>query len=264
MYVLPFPCSQHPATPSPYEKVYFQSGQAFTYTALTKNGSASGSGSGTRPLVYSALGSHANYAVPGTHSRTIATLVVNDTTSAGPLWDPILSAYYYTYTPASSGLTNGTFTPVPPAIPTSWLTFLGRWGDARYPASDPRQSNFLNLNVAWKYESGPTGPLDKGLDRADVCPDSAKGCTTLSVLPAVSGESGTVTVSRASGATGTGSLVGGPMTATASGSGSGSGSVMASTTRVASAGPRNVGGGWVLVGGALGGGLMAVGIAVML
>ncbi|KAH0545431.1 hypothetical protein FGG08_000432 [Glutinoglossum americanum] len=165
------------------------SGQAFTYESLSKNG--------TRPIVYSALGTHASYTVPGTHSRSIATLLINDTTSAGPLWDPILSAYYYTFAKTPS------FTPSDPSTPTSWLSFLGRWGDERYPDSDPRQTNFLNLSVAWKYETGPTGPLDKSLVREDVCPEGSKECVTSSVLPGVSGSSVPATVSRSVSATAT-------------------------------------------------------------
>lgn len=133
---------------------------------------------------------------------------MNDTTSAGPLWDPTLSAYYYSYTPSSS--TNGTFVPSDSSTPVSWLSFLGQWGDEQYPDSDPRQVNFLNLNLTWKYESGPTGPLDKGLNRTDTCPDVVgRNCTTLSSLPATSGTSVPVTVVRstssASQATGSGS-----------------------------------------------------------
>lgn len=210
--------------PTFLKRTHVQSGQAFLYSALSKNG--------TRPIVYSAIGSHANYAVPGTHSRTIATVIVNDTTSAGPLWDPTLSAYYYTYTPSSP--VNGTFTAADPSTPVAWLSFFGRWGDERYPDSDPRQVNFLNLNVSWKYESGPTGPLDKNLNRTAVCPDSGKGCTTLSALPAVSGSSVPVTVSRSS-ATGSSSSGAATLTATSS--------ATASPTVAASAGTSNISGG---------------------
>lgn len=120
---------------------------------------------------------------------------VNDTTSAGPIWDPTLSAYYYSFTPLSA--TYGIFVPPDSSTPTSWLYFLGQWGDEQYPNSDPRQVDFLNLNLTWKYESGPTGPLDKGLNRTDTCPDVVgTNCTTLSVLPATSGTSVPVTVVR--------------------------------------------------------------------
>jgi hypothetical protein len=163
-----------------------QSGQVFTYDAVSKNGS--------RPIVYSAIGSHANFAVPGTHSRTIVTLIINDFTSPGPLWDPILSAYYYTYTPTS--VKNGTFIPSDPSTPSAWLQYLGSWGDEQYPDSDPRQVNFENLNIEWKYVSGPTGPIDKDLNRTGTCPGNASLCTTLSVLPATSGSGIPISVTR--------------------------------------------------------------------
>jgi hypothetical protein len=179
-----------------------QYGQAFTYGSLSKNGS--------RPIIYSAIGSHANFAVAGLHSRNISVVTVNDYTSPGPLWDPTLSAYFYTFTPSSS--TNGTFIPSDTSTPTSWLFFEGRWGDEQYPDSDPVQVNFLNLNITWKYESGPTGPLDKGLNRTDVCPDVVgTPCLTLSTLPVTSGSSIPVTVTRATGsqsAVPTGTVVG--------------------------------------------------------
>jgi hypothetical protein len=47
---------------------------------------------GGRPLVYSAYGSHANYAAPGTHIHDKALL---DYCDAGIRWDPILSALFY-------------------------------------------------------------------------------------------------------------------------------------------------------------------------
>jgi hypothetical protein len=164
-----------------------QYGQAFTYDSLSKSGS--------RPIIYSAIGSHANYAVPGLHRRVIDTANVDDFTSPGPIWDPTLSAYYYTYTPSSA--TNGTFIPSDSSTPIGWLYFEGQWGDEQYPDSDPRQVNFLNASIAWKFESGPTGPMDKDLNRTDVCPHvSGTPCTTLSVLPATSGSSIPVTVTR--------------------------------------------------------------------
>ena len=150
---------------------------------------------GSRPVIYSAIGSHANYAVAGTHSRNVSIITINDFTSSGPVWDPTLSAYFYTYTPSSA--TNGTFVPSDASTSTGWLYFEGRWGDEQYPDNDPRQVNFLNASISWKYESGPTGPLDKGLNRTDVCPNVVgTPCTTLSVLPATSGSSIPVTVTR--------------------------------------------------------------------
>ncbi len=132
------------------------------------------------------MGNHANYALPGIHSRFVGSVIVNDITFAVHLWDPILSAYLYIFTPSSSR--TRTFTSPGSSAPVSWLKFLGHWGDKQYPDSDPRQINFLNLNVSWRYEWRPTGPLDKDLNRTQVCPNNGDICTTLSALP-VAGDS---------------------------------------------------------------------------
>ena len=202
-----------------------QNGQAFTFDAVSKNGS--------RPIVYSAIGSHANFAVPGLHTRSVGPVLVNDTTSAGPLWDPILSAYYYTYSPISS--VNGTFVGSDAPTPVPWLYFLGRWGDEQYPNNDTRQVDFLNLNITWKYETGPTGPLDKDLNRTSVCPANSYSCTTLTSLPASSGSSVPVTVTRTT-ATST------------SGSGTATGTATASATHKGGAKTVEVSPGMVLMG----------------
>ena len=53
------------------QKIWYSqhsNGEAFTYAATEKYAS------GVRPVVYSANGSHANYAIPGTHDHTIPNL----------------------------------------------------------------------------------------------------------------------------------------------------------------------------------------------
>ena len=69
-------------------------GEAFDFSAVPKyNG-------GLRPIVYSANGSHANYATSGKHDHTLPGLdlpigvFLVDYTDQGHLWDPTLSAYY--------------------------------------------------------------------------------------------------------------------------------------------------------------------------
>lgn len=199
-------------------------GFVYTYDAVEKNGS--------RPIVYSSLGGHANYPTPGLQSRSIGAIKLNDTTSKGPLWDPVKSAYFYTFMPTSTR--NGTFVAgsgtgaaADSAAPIDWLYFLGRWGDKQYPDSNPAQINIANLTFA--YEDGPTGPLDKDLDRLGTCPDSKQPCQTTSKLPVPSGTLTPIATIRRvySSAAGTSSATasgtaGGAQSSGASGSASGS------------------------------------------
>ena len=137
-------------------------GEAFTYSAMQK--------AGVRPVVYSAIGTHANFATVGTHQTTVANLNLpygpfQDTTSQGALWDTTSSTYAYSYAPSSN-----TFAAYDGVSPVNWLYYLGRWGDDQLPNNAPGQVNFLGLV---KYEAGPTGPITKVLNRSAVCPDSS-------------------------------------------------------------------------------------------
>lgn len=127
-----------------------------------------------QPIVYSANGSHANYAIDGTHDHTIPNLnlpttgVLNDYTDQGRLWDPIASAWFYSYKPSPE-----TFTAYGGSSPTGWLYFNGKWGDQQYPDSDKRQKELFGQA---KYQGGPTGPRDKQLNRTNICPDDGNEC----------------------------------------------------------------------------------------
>ncbi|KAF1983834.1 hypothetical protein K402DRAFT_396309 [Aulographum hederae CBS 113979] len=141
-------------------------GQAFTWSALQK--------SGNRPIAFSANGSHATYATTGEHDHTIPNLVLPDGiflidyTDEGPVWDPTLNAWYYSYDNASK-----VFTPYEEGTPTAFLKFVGKWGDQQYPDDDPRQ--YVLFGQA-KYSGGPIGPEDKDLGREKVCPDNGNDC----------------------------------------------------------------------------------------
>ncbi|KAL8714163.1 MAG: hypothetical protein Q9220_001892 [cf. Caloplaca sp. 1 TL-2023] len=136
-------------------------GEAFTYTTLEKQGS--------RPVTYSAKGTHANYATTGTHDHTIPGVnlpsgPLEDHCDQGALWDPVANAYFYSVDAASN-----TFKAYDGVSPTNWLQYLGKWGDQQYPDSDPRQKKVFGISATAKYTSGPTGPQDKSLNRPDVC-----------------------------------------------------------------------------------------------
>ena len=139
-------------------------GEAFTYSAVEKQGD--------RPVVYSANGSHANYATTGTHDHTIPGLnlpegPLEDFCDQGILWDPLLGAYYYTYDANSKA-----FSPYDSSYPVAWLNYIGKWGDQQYPDSDPRQHKIFGINASAEFTDGPTGPEDKQLNRTNVCPTS--------------------------------------------------------------------------------------------
>ncbi|OAP57611.1 hypothetical protein AYL99_08349 [Fonsecaea erecta] len=148
------------------------SGEAFSYSALQKYNN------GERPIVYVANGTHANYAIPGVHDHTIPnfnTLAgpLEDHTDAGLLWDPLVNAYVYSFDNST-----GVFTAYNGQDPTAWLDFAGRWGDNQLSDSTPGQIDVFGER---KYVAGPTGPKDKDLGRANVCP-TGKSCSISSIL----------------------------------------------------------------------------------
>ncbi|KAF1366085.1 hypothetical protein EJ07DRAFT_161129 [Lizonia empirigonia] len=147
-------------------------GQAFRYGAVEKDGD------GVRPVVYVARGSHANYAIPGTHAHGIPNVdlpggALEDYADKGRRWDARGSSWVYAFDAES-----GKFTAYGDA-PVAWLGFEGRWGDQEYPKSDRRQVDLFGQK---KFVSGPTGPRDKQLNRKDVCPDNGILCILRSVL----------------------------------------------------------------------------------
>ncbi|KXG46120.1 Vacuolar protein sorting-associated protein 62 [Penicillium griseofulvum] len=142
----------------PKEMWYSQhaSGQAFTYGAVEKKDK--------RPYVYSARGTHANYAIAGTHDHTIPGFnlpagFLMDYTARGVLWDPVLNAYIYTYDKTAG------FAAVNSEDPVAWLDFNGKWGD-----DQPR--NEREIFGEAKNVAGPNGPKFKKLDRQQVCPST--------------------------------------------------------------------------------------------
>jgi hypothetical protein len=109
---------------------------------------------------------------------SIANLLFDYTDDNGTLWDPSLSAYWYKY---NTSITEG-FQPYDKATPYNFLRFRGHWGDQQYPDGDKRQSSFdpnmlgFSAPVQYKFVDGPTGPLDKELERGSVCPSKVQEC----------------------------------------------------------------------------------------
>jgi hypothetical protein len=150
-----------------------EGGQAYAWQAVEKRGD--------RPVIYSAVGSHAMYALPGVHPYILPFKLLKDVTDKGPLWDPALNkyAYHYDYTLEDSddvGDEDGvaadseprSLTPAAknPAAPTSWFHYGGQWGDQVYSLADPRQWRIFGQ---YHYVTGPNGPRFKTLKRSKLC-----------------------------------------------------------------------------------------------
>ncbi|KAF4511858.1 hypothetical protein G6O67_001064 [Ophiocordyceps sinensis] len=155
--------------------IYFsehEGGQAYAWGAVEKRGD--------RPVIYSAVGSHAMYALPGEHPYILPFGMLKDVTDKGPLWDPALNnyAYHYDYTrsepeqakdPEADALRDApSLVPAAsnPSAPTSWFHYKGGWGDEVYALADPRQ---WRLFGQYHYVTGPNGPKFKRLDRPKLC-----------------------------------------------------------------------------------------------
>lgn len=146
------------------------SGEAFSYEAVMKQGN--------RPVVYSAKGTHANYAIDGVHDHTIPGLnlgagLIEDHTSKGKIWDPLKNSFFYTYDSKSNMMESVNNSPV------AAMNFKGKWGDAEYPDGQHGQRSFFGFK---KYVGGPTGPLSKELHRKEICPKNINPCLVRDTL----------------------------------------------------------------------------------
>jgi len=124
-----------------------------------------------RPVIYSAVGSHAMYASPGLHPYVLPFKLLKDVTDKGPLWDPSLNNLAFWYSPAPESTLMAPAGEISPAssnadAPTSWFHFEGFWGDDVYPLSDRRQ---WRLFGEYHYITGPAGPKYKFLERRKMC-----------------------------------------------------------------------------------------------
>ncbi|KAI0134563.1 vacuolar protein sorting-associated protein [Xylariales sp. AK1849] len=141
-----------------------EGGQAYAYNAVEKRGNVT---EAQRPVIYSAVGSHAMYAMPGDHAYVLPFNMLKDVTDRGPLWDPAknLRGYWYDYAATRDG--EG-LEPVKenPDAPTDWFHYEGPWGDKLYGLDDARQ---WRLFGQYHYVTGPLGPKSKNLGRERVC-----------------------------------------------------------------------------------------------
>jgi len=135
-------------------------GSAYSYDAVEKIGK--------RPIIYSAVGTHAMYATPGLHPYILPWGMLHDETDRGPLWDPVLNFHTFTYDYKNDTLRSSNLTP---EAPIGWFDYAGHWGDKFYPLSDKRQYRFAGQ---YHYVNGPLGPKFKNLARKKICggPDS--------------------------------------------------------------------------------------------
>ncbi|KAI9696304.1 MAG: Vacuolar protein sorting-associated protein 62 [Bogoriella megaspora] len=177
-------------------------GEAYAYHAVEKIGK--------RPVAYSATGTHAMYGTPGTHAYILPWGLLHDETDRGPLWDPTLNLFSYTYqlpkkpfedpddpelhevtpsalpsdlagpidTSATPQDLNSTFgrailraSTLTPKAPLEWFLYRGHWGDKKYPLDDSRQYRFAGQ---YHYVDGPTGPWAKNLARKNICQSPGK------------------------------------------------------------------------------------------
>lgn len=141
-----------------------EGGQAYAWQAVEKRGNIT---EAQRPVIYSAVGSHAMYAMPGDHPYVLPFKMLKDVTDRGPLWDPAQNfrGYWYNYTTTDPA---GGLAPVKenPDAPTDWFHYEGPWGDKLYGLNDLRQ---WRLFGQYHYVTGPVGPKFKNLGRQRVC-----------------------------------------------------------------------------------------------
>lgn len=120
---------------------------------------------GSRPVIFSARGTHAQYSSPGRHPHDIPFHMLSDYTDRGDLWDPSLNYIAYTLNGNQVHPGNGS---VPGREDEfgDWLLYDGHWGNKQLDKRDPRQqwSPF-----EFKLIDGPTGPLFKNLQRSGPC-----------------------------------------------------------------------------------------------
>lgn len=129
---------------------------------------------GKKPIVFSAKGTHANYASVGQHAHDVPFFfsALSDFTDRGMLWDVSSNYYGYSmdvYEDDLKSVEDYVFIPAGEKellLGSGWLNYLGRWGNEKLKKTHPLQKNGY---VQWRYIDGPTGPIGKRLDRERIC-----------------------------------------------------------------------------------------------
>ncbi|KAH3900905.1 uncharacterized protein SCDLUD_002365 [Saccharomycodes ludwigii] len=125
-----------------------------------------------RPVIFSAKGTHANYASVGQHAHDVPLFfsALSDFTDRGYMWDPALNFYGYLVEKQENSSNIEIFKPFRKRelleLGVDWLQYQGHWGNKRLPMSDSRQKL---CPFQWRYIDGPTGPTGKNLFRDKVC-----------------------------------------------------------------------------------------------
>ncbi|EAQ85611.1 hypothetical protein CHGG_06864 [Chaetomium globosum CBS 148.51] len=151
-------------------------GKAYLWKALEKR--AQKGGKPARPVIYSAVGSHAMYASPGMHPYVLPFKMLKDITDKGPLWDPSLNNYAYWYDYEVNRDEEKNFNPskirTKPhtcSVRTLDLTDFvgsisrGQWGRRHLPPERPGGQVAGCLGEYPLHHEGRSGPKAKRLDR---------------------------------------------------------------------------------------------------
>ncbi|KAJ4396630.1 Vacuolar protein sorting-associated protein 62 [Gnomoniopsis smithogilvyi] len=160
-----------------------EGGQAYAWAALEKkrmNVTSNVAGELVtavveRPVIYSAVGSHAMYAFPGPHPYVLPFQMLKDDTDRGPLWDPSLNnyAYFYDYKDSPPPPEEDEGSPADEVTPEEWSPYpfnttvltthakrssnLNKRGELVAPTSLVPASSNPDAPTSWFHFDGPWG-----------------------------------------------------------------------------------------------------------
>jgi len=110
---------------------------------VTRTWSRARINNGTHPYVFVALGSHANYFLPGYHGLAVLPHVILPRFSGLPIPEPDFTSAQAAVQPAIVDVSSG----------APWLSFAGAWGDGNFVLLR-RQSGFAHVRIG----DSPPGP----------------------------------------------------------------------------------------------------------